>query len=81
MSSRFLLLAGILYKRGFHNEYLRCINHKEAVQIVKEAHDGICGGHVRYQTLSRQILRAGYTVGSIACWIALAGSGMGAEDH
>ncbi|CAN6440363.1 unnamed protein product [Victoria cruziana] len=60
MSSRFLLLAGILYKRGFHNEYLRCVDQKEATQIVKEAHDGICGGHVGHQTLSRQILRAGY---------------------
>ncbi|CAN6455572.1 unnamed protein product [Victoria cruziana] len=60
MSSRFLLLAGTLYKRGFHSEYLRCIDHKEAAQIVQEAHDGICGGHVGHQTLARQILRAGY---------------------
>ncbi|CAN6440395.1 unnamed protein product [Victoria cruziana] len=60
MSSRFLLLAGTLYKRGFHSEYLRCVDHKEAAQIVQEAHDGICGGHVGHQTLARQILRAGY---------------------
>ena len=32
----------------------------EAKEVVREVHEGICGGHVGYQTLIKQIIRAGY---------------------
>ena len=46
--------------RGFSSEYSRCLDEDEAKEVVREAHEGICGGHVGYQTLVKQIIRAGY---------------------
>ncbi|KAF3775157.1 hypothetical protein EJ110_NYTH51089 [Nymphaea thermarum] len=60
MSSRYFILADILYRRGFSTEYARCLNANEALEVVQEALEGICGGHVGYQTLVKQIVRAGY---------------------
>ena len=45
---------------GFSAEYSRCLDKEEAKEVVREAHEGICGGHVGYQTLVKQIIRAGY---------------------
>ena len=60
MSTRYFILANVLYRRGFSSEYSRCLDADEAKEIVREAHEGICGGHVGYQTLVKQIIRAGY---------------------
>ena len=60
MSTRYFILANVLYRRGFSSEYSRCLNEDEAKEVVREAHEGICGGHVGYQTLVKQIVRAGY---------------------
>ena len=60
MSTRYFILANVLYRRGFSSEYCRCLDEDEAKEVVREAHEGICGGHVGYQTLVKQIIRAGY---------------------
>ena len=49
-----------LYRRGFSAEYSRCLDKEEAKEVVREAHEGIYGGHVGYQTLVKQIIQAGY---------------------
>ena len=60
MSTRYFIIANILYRRGFSSEYAKCLDKEEAMEIIQEAHEGICGGHVGYQTLVKQIVRAGY---------------------
>ena len=60
MSTRYFILANVLYRRGFSSEYSRCLDEDEAKEVVREAHESICGGHVGYQTLVKQIIRAGY---------------------
>ena len=34
-----------LYRRSHDGILLRCLSQKEAQEILKEAHDGICGAH------------------------------------
>jgi hypothetical protein len=51
MSARYFILVGVLYRHGFSAEYARCLDKDEAKEIIQEAHEGICGGHVGYQTL------------------------------
>uniref|UniRef100_A0A5K0XUB1 Integrase catalytic domain-containing protein n=2 Tax=Nymphaea colorata TaxID=210225 RepID=A0A5K0XUB1_9MAGN len=55
-----LFLAGVLYRRGFSTEYSRCLDEDEAKKVIEESHRGDCGGHVGYQTLTKQIIRGGY---------------------
>ena len=58
-SSKYVLLAGILYTRGVSNPLLRCVTQKEAEQIMEALHEVIYGSHIGSRALSLKILRAG----------------------
>ncbi|CAM8968431.1 unnamed protein product [Rhodiola kirilowii] len=42
---RFIRYKGTLYRRSFLGEWLRCLSEEEAVEVIQEAHVGICGAH------------------------------------
>ena len=60
LSLKFFLDRDVLYKKNHDAVLLRCVDAKEAQQIMKEVHDGICGTHASGHTMARQILRTGY---------------------
>uniref|UniRef100_A0A2N9FQ85 Uncharacterized protein n=1 Tax=Fagus sylvatica TaxID=28930 RepID=A0A2N9FQ85_FAGSY len=57
---RFVLIQGILYKRGFPLPYLRCLDKAEADYVMREVHEGICGNHSGARSLVHKLVRAGY---------------------
>ena len=59
-ASRFVLIKDVLYKKGFSQWYLRCLNREEADYIMREVHEGICGNHSGSQSLVHKLIRAGY---------------------
>ena len=59
-SSRFALLWGTLYKRGFSAPLLKCIRKEDANYVLREVHQGICGNHIRARALVEKTLRQGY---------------------
>ena len=59
-ASRFVLIKGVLYKRGFSRPYLRCLCHEEANYVMREVHEGICGNHSGARSLVHKLIRAGY---------------------
>jgi len=59
-ATRFTVLNDELYKRGFSQPYLRCIEEEEAKYVLEEVHRGICGDHSGPKSLVRKIMRAGY---------------------
>ncbi|XP_075665377.1 uncharacterized protein LOC142635045 [Castanea sativa] len=59
-SARFVLMKGVLYKRGFSQPYLRCLGLEEADYVMKEVHEGICGNHSGSRSLVHKLIRAGY---------------------
>ena len=59
-SSRFALLRGTLYKRGFFAPLLKCIGKEDANYILREVHKGICGNHIGALALAGKTLRQGY---------------------
>ena len=44
-SSRFTILNDELYKRGFSQSYLKCLNPGDAEYVLREIHEGVCGNH------------------------------------
>ena len=44
-AARFVLIKGVLYKRGLSRPYLRCLGNEEADYVMKEVHEGICENH------------------------------------
>ena len=59
-SSRFTILNDELYKRGFSQPYLKCLNLEDVEYVLKEIHEGVCGNHSRPCSLVRQVVRVGY---------------------
>jgi ribonuclease HI len=59
-STRFTVIQGVLYKRGFSLPYLRCLDEAEADYVMREVHERICGNHSGARSLVHKIVRAGY---------------------
>lgn len=59
-SSNYILVSGVLYKRGFSRPYLRCLSLAQATYVMREIHEGICGNHSGGRSLAHKILRTEY---------------------
>ena len=59
-AARYILVNGVLYRRGYFMPLLRCVTPKKAKELMKEVHEGFCGDHAGGQSLSKKILRQGY---------------------
>ncbi|XP_074374576.1 uncharacterized protein LOC141714985 [Apium graveolens] len=57
---RYSLIEGLLYKRSFVIPYLKFLRPLEAEEALKEAHEGICGQHLRGRALAHKITRLGF---------------------
>ena len=49
-----------LYRRSYDGILLRCLSNLEAQEVLKEAHDGICGAHQPGPKLKDRLHRLGY---------------------
>jgi len=49
-----------LYRRSYDGILLRCLSNSEAQEVLKEAHDGICGAHQPAPKLKDRLHRLGY---------------------
>ncbi|XP_024027819.1 uncharacterized protein LOC112093492 [Morus notabilis] len=43
-ANRYLLYDGLLYRRGYSTPLQRCLNDSEAQEVLREIHEGVCGG-------------------------------------
>ncbi|CAM8911138.1 unnamed protein product [Rhodiola kirilowii] len=57
---RFIHYKGTLYRRSFLGQWLRCLNEEEAVEVMQEAHAGICGAHQSGPKLYDRVKKMGY---------------------
>ena len=58
-SQTFQLINGLLYKIGPSHILRRCVLEEEKARVLKEAHEGLVGGHMGLDTMARKILLAG----------------------
>ena len=59
-AARFTLIGEHLYKRSFTGPYLRCLDHSEALYVLAELHERVCGNHSRGRSLAHQAHSQGY---------------------
>ncbi|XP_052288603.1 uncharacterized protein LOC127899294 [Citrus sinensis] len=59
-ASRYTMIDGILYRRGYTLPFLRCLDEDDADYVLREVHEGICGNHSGGRSLAHKILRQGY---------------------
>ncbi len=56
----YFIEGGILFRKGFHGDPLRCLELAESQIIMKEIHEGECGEHQGWKKLHQQLLILGY---------------------
>nr|XP_017221509.1 PREDICTED: uncharacterized protein LOC108198257 [Daucus carota subsp. sativus] len=59
-AARYVEYDGKLYKRGFNQPLLKCIDGDECTYVLREVHEGICGNHSGGNSLAMKVLRQGY---------------------
>ena len=57
---RYFLQNGILFKKEYSRDPLRCLGPREAREVVREVHFGDCGSHLGKRRLYNQLLLLGY---------------------
>ena len=60
LADRYFLQNGILFKKGYSGDPLRCLGPKEAREVVKEVHSNDCGSHPGKRRLYKQLLLLRY---------------------
>jgi len=60
LAADFFLSGNILYKRNHDMVLLRCMDSREAEQMLVQVHEGSFGTHANGHAMTRKILRAGY---------------------
>jgi hypothetical protein len=64
-ANQYVLIADILFRRNFDGILLRCVDENQAQGLIKEFHEGICGGHFAPTATAHKIIRAGFYWSSI----------------
>ncbi|XP_060964139.1 uncharacterized protein LOC133033435 [Cannabis sativa] len=59
-AAQYIIVEGIMYRRGFSMPLLRCLIEEEASRLLSKVHDGFCGNHAVGKSLSKKSLRQGY---------------------
>ncbi|XP_074351517.1 uncharacterized protein LOC141690633 [Apium graveolens] len=59
-AAKYVEYDGVLYKRGFNQPLLRCVDMEEGNYILREVHEGIYGNHSGGGSLALKVLRQGY---------------------
>ena len=59
-STRYTIINGELYRKGFSKILQRCVKGAEANEILKDIHSGVCGNHTRGKSLAHKVLRQGF---------------------
>ncbi|XP_021609069.1 uncharacterized protein LOC110612599 [Manihot esculenta] len=59
-AANYQAIRGTLYRRGKSSPWLRCVSPEEAIRVMEEIHQGVCGAHEGAGTLANKIFRQGY---------------------
>uniref|UniRef100_A0A2N9FH10 Integrase catalytic domain-containing protein n=1 Tax=Fagus sylvatica TaxID=28930 RepID=A0A2N9FH10_FAGSY len=60
LATRYFVEGGMLFRKGFHGDPLRCLNLAESQIEMKEAHCGECGEYQGKKRLYQLLLTLGY---------------------
>ncbi|KAL0373494.1 UNVERIFIED_CONTAM: hypothetical protein Sradi_3265100 [Sesamum radiatum] len=58
--SRFVMIDGELYKRGFSQPFLKCLTPEDENYVLREIQEEMCGNHLGGKALAGKSLRQGF---------------------
>ena len=60
LAKRYFAEGGILFRKGYNGEPLRCLGLAESQAVMREVHGGECGKHQGGKKLHERLLAVGY---------------------
>lgn len=57
---RYVIVQGQLWWRSMEGVLLKCVDEIESKMILKDMHEGVCGGHYMAKTTTHKILKVGF---------------------
>ena len=60
LASKYVLVAGHLYRRSYKQMLLCCVDKKEVDTLMLQVHVGTCGPHLNGVLLAKKIILQGY---------------------
>jgi hypothetical protein len=58
--NQYVLIDDMIFRRNFNGILLICVDENQALELIKEFHEGICGVHFTPTTIAHKIIRAGF---------------------
>jgi hypothetical protein len=59
-SNKYVLIVDRLFRRNYDGILLRCVDEKKSRDLMREFHEGMCGGHFAPTITSHKIIRVGF---------------------
>jgi hypothetical protein len=59
-SKQYLLIDGILFRRGANEMMMKYISREEDIQLFQDINSGICGSHSSWRSIIRKAFRHGF---------------------
>ena len=59
-ATKFVLMDEVLYKRGFSQPHLRCLNLDKSLYVLRDVYEGACGNHSGARSFVYKMVHAGY---------------------
>ena len=59
-SRQYVLIVEILFRRNYDGIFFICVDEKKAQELMREFHEGICGGHFAPTSIAHKIIRVGF---------------------
>jgi hypothetical protein len=56
--NQYVLIADILFRINFYGILIICVNENQAQELIREFHEGICGGHFSPTAIAHKIIKA-----------------------
>ena len=58
--NQYVLIGDILFKRSYDGILLRCVVENQAQELMREFHEGTCGGKISPTFTAHKIIRVGF---------------------
>jgi hypothetical protein len=59
-ANQYVLITDILFRRNYDGILLRCIDENQSQEMIRELHEGICGGNFAPTATTQKIIRSGF---------------------
>jgi hypothetical protein len=58
--NQYVLITDILFRRNYDGILLICVDENQAQEVMREFHEGMCGGHIAPTSTTHKLIWVGF---------------------